>query len=197
MSTIRFGRTARERDALLARAAELPGSVQPDRDLWPQIRARLARESQAPRPATRGLSWQWAMAAGVAVASVSALFTWLAVRPAGEGATPMAGLQPAAVAGLQPVSYGQYSRLGPEYVAARAEMLELFRARLAALPEETRVRVEGDLAALQRAADDIDAALAEDPASRLLNQLLLSTYQDEIDFYSSVAATAEAAGRRT
>ena len=197
MSTIRFGRTERERDPLLARVAELPGSVAPGRDLWPQIRDRIAHEAPGAQPVTRGLPLRWAMAAGVAVASVSVLFTWLALRPSGEGAAQLAGLQPTAVAALQPVSYGDYSRLGPEYVTVRAEMLSLFQARLSELPDETRVRIEQDLAAIQRAADDIDAALAGDPASQLLNQLLLSTYQDEIDLYSSVAATAGAAGQRT
>ena len=77
-------------------------------------------------------------------------------------------------------------------------MLEQFKSRLAGLPDETRLRIEQDLAAIQKAADDIDAALAEDPASRLLNQLLLSTYQEELRLYSSVAAEEpESAGQRT
>jgi hypothetical protein len=196
MSLIRFGRTERERDPLLAKVAELPDSMAPGRDLWPAIRKAIAGEQPGGQPVARGLPWQWAVAAGVAVASVSVLFTWMAVGPAGDG-MELAGMQPAAVAALQPVSYGDDSRLGPEYVAVRAEMFELFKARLAELPDDTRMRIEQNLAAIQRAADDIDAALADDPASRLLNQLLLSTYQDEIDLYSSVAATAEAAGRRT
>lgn len=197
MSTIRFGRSERERDPLLAKVAELPQSTEPGRDLWPQIRDRIAREAPGRQPATRGLSWQWALAAGAAIASVSVLFTWMAVQPPGRDPVTVASLPPPAAASLQPVSYGSYSRLGPEYVAVRGEMLQLFRARLAELPEETRARIEGDLAAIQRAADDIDAALAGDPASQLLNQLLLSTYQEEIDLYTSVAATAEDTGRRT
>lgn len=197
MNTIRFGRSERERDPLLAKVAALPQSAEPGRDLWPQIRDRIAREAPGGRPATRGLPWQWALAAGVAIASVSVLFTWMAVQPSGDQTAPMASLPPTPAASLQPVAYGSYSRLGPEYVTVRGEMLELFRARLAELPDETRARIERDLAAIQRAADDIDAALAGDPASQLLNQLLLSTYQDEIDLYTSVAATAEGAGRRT
>lgn len=197
MSTIRFGRTERERDPLLAKVAELPENVQPGRDLWPQIQDRIAREAPAARPVTRGLTWQWAMAAGVAVATVSVLFTWMALQPAGREVPQLAGTRPAAVATLQPVSYGSYSQLGPEYVTVRAQMLELFRARVAELPLETRQRIEQDLAAIQRAADDIDAALALDPASRLLNQLLLSTYFEEMDLYTKVAVTAGDVGRRT
>jgi len=197
MSTIRFGRTERERDPVFGKVAELPGSVEPGRDLWHGIRDRIAHEVPGTRPVTRSLSWKWAVAASVAVASVSVLFTWMALRPAEHGAAQQAGTPPAAVAALQPVSYGNYSQPGPAYVAARSEMFELFKARLTELPDDTRSRVEQDLAAIQHAADDIDAALADDPASRLLNQLLLSTYQEEIGLYSKVAATTRAAGRRT
>lgn len=197
MSTIRFGRTERERDPVLAKVAALPGDVMPGRDLWPQIRDRIAQEAPGAQPVTRGLSWRWAAAASVAVASISVLFTWMALRPAEHGTAQLAGTQPAAIAALQPVSYGDYSRPGPEYVAARSEMFELFKTRLSELPDDTRARIEQDLGAIQRAADDIDAALADDPTSRLLNQLLLSTYQEEISLYSKVAATTQAAGRRT
>ncbi len=197
MSMIRFGRSERERDPLLTKVAGLPHSVPPGRDLWPTIRSRIEREAPGTRRVTRGLSWQWAVAAGVAVAAVSVLFTWMALQPAGRGTEQLAGARPATVAALQPVAYGDHSGLGPEYVAMRAEMFQLFKARLADLPDEPRARIEQNLATIQGAADAIDAALAGDPASQLLNQLLLSTYQDEIELYSSVAATAEAAGRRT
>ena len=148
------------------------------------------------------MSWGWALAAGVGVAAVSVLFTWLAVRSPAEAPSQLVAqqqpVQPTPVDAIQPVAYGENARLGPEYIELRARMLEQFKSRLAELPDETRLRIEGDLAAIQKAADDIDAALAADPASRLLNQLLLSTYQEELRLYSSVAvAEPESAGQRT
>lgn len=198
MTTLRFGRNDRERDPVLARVAALPESVEPSRDLWPGIRAQL-QEQPARQPAARphGLSWSWALAAGVAIASVSALFTWMAVKAPDEAAVQVAALAPTPVEALQPVSYGQYARLGPEYIETRAEMLDLFRTRLATLPDDVRLRVEQDLAAIQQAADDIDAALAQDPSSRLLNRLLLSTYQEEMRLYTHVASPQAAANERT
>jgi len=210
MSTIRFGRDERERDPLLRKLGELPREAEPPRDLWAGIRAQIEREERAPSketpvsplPPAPGLSWGWALAAGVGVAAVSVLFTWLAVRTPAETPPQVAALQPTPVEAIRPVAYGEHARLGPEYVELRARMLEQFKGRLAALPDETRLRIEEDLAAIQKAADDIDAALAEDPASRLLNQLLLSTYQEELRLYSSVAATEPglepgSAGQRT
>jgi len=198
MTTLRFGRGDRERDPVLARVATLPESVEPARDLWPEIRAQL-QQQPAPQAATapRGLSWSWALAAGVAVASVSVLFTWMAVKAPEEAAVQVAAVAPTPVEALQPVSYGQYARLGPEYLETRAEMLDMFRTRLATLPDDVRLRVEADLAAIQKAADDIDAALAEDPSSRLLNRLLLSTYQEEMRLYTRVAAPQAAVHERT
>jgi hypothetical protein len=197
MTTLRFGRSDRERDPVLARVAALPESVEPSRDLWPGIRAQLEQPATRPARAPRGLSWSWALAAGVAIASVSVLFTWMAVRAPEDAAVQVAALAPTPVEALQPVSYGQYSRLGPEYAETRAEMMGLFRERLATLPDDVRLRVEQDLATIQKAADDIDVALAQDPSSRLLNRLLLSTYQEEMRLYTRVAAPQAAAHERT
>lgn len=197
MSTVQFGRDERERDPLLRQVAALPKEIEPSHDLWPGIRARLEQAAPTPQAAPRGLSWSWALAAGVAVASVSVLFTWMAVRAPDDGPAQVAGLAPTPIQALQPVSYGGYSRLGPEYVETRAQMLDLFKSRLAELPEETRTRVEQDLTIIQTAVDDIDAALVADPSSKLLNKLLLSTYQEEMRLYTRVAAPGEAGRQRT
>jgi hypothetical protein len=65
------------------------------------------------------------------------------------------------------------------------------------LPDETRTRIEQDLTIIRKAADDIDAALVADPSSKLLNKLLLSTYQEEMRLYTTVAAPGEAGRQRT
>lgn len=197
MSTIRFGRDERERDPLLARVAALPQSVEPSRDLWAGIRAEIEKPAPAASKSPRGLSWSWALAAGVTIASVSVLFTWMAVKSPDSDPVQMAAVTPTPVEALQPVSYGSYSRLGPEYVETRAEMLQMFKTRLATLPDDVRIRVEQDLATIQKAADDIDAALATDPSSQLLNRLLLSTYQEELRLYTRVAAPRQPDHERT
>ena len=197
MSTIRFGRDERERDPLLARVAGLPPSVEPSRDLWAGIRAEIGKPVVAAAAPRHGLPWSWALAAGVTVASVSVLFTWMAVKSPGSDPAQMAAVAPTPVESLQPVSYGNYARLGPEYVETRGQMLEMFRSRLATLPDDVRLRVEQDLATIQKAANDIDAALATDPSSQLLNRLLLSTYQEELRLYTRVAAPLQPEHERT
>lgn len=195
MTTIPFG-PRRDDDVLMAKVSELPKDVAPSRDLWPGIAARLGEERRA--TASRGMGWPAALAAGLLVASVSALLTWGLVR---ESRTPpdaevLAG-GTVAPADIRPVSYGANSALGADQLAARDALLAEFQARVARLAPETRESVLANLAIIQKAADEIDAALARDPASGLLNELLVGTYQQELQLYSKVVTARDGTTRRT
>jgi hypothetical protein len=194
MTTIPFGRGP-QKDPLLAQASNLPQEIAPPRDLWPAIAARLAAQSRA---APRRFAWSAAIAAGFLIASVSALLTWGLMRDpdAATGENLLAG-RTAAQTALMPVNYGPNSALGVVQLKARDELLVQFKQRLDELPPETRETVVKNLAIIQRAADEIGAALAQDPASGLLNGLLLSTYQEELQIYSRVVATGDAVTRST
>jgi hypothetical protein len=194
MTTLPFGPRNRETDPLLARAAELPKDIAPARDLWPAIAARLASTPQ--RAESRAFGWPAALAAGFLVASVSALLTWGLMRepdPAATGLADSAVSTPAIV----PVNYGSNPILGAKELAARDELLVQFRKRLDELSPQTREAVVKNLAIIQRAADEIDAALAQDPASGLLNELLLGAYKQELQLYSKVVTAGDGTTRRT
>lgn len=196
MTTVPFGPRHREQDPLLARAAELPQEIAPPRDLWPAIAARLAATPQ--RAGFRALGWPGALAAGFVVASVSALLTWGLMRePDPAVASSPAASGASAAAAILPVQYGPNSGLGANELAARDELLVQFRRRLDELPPQTREAVMKNLAIIQRAADEIDAALAQDPASGLLNELLLGAYKQELQLYSKVVTSGGGSTRRT
>lgn len=180
MNTIRFDPRGRDQDPVLAKAAELPKEVAPSRDLWPGIAARL---NESPRRVT-SFNWPMALAAGLLVATVSALLTWGLVR---EPAQPVqvAATQPADPA-IVPVNYGRNAGLSPVELATRDELLVQFRRRIDGLQPVTRATVLKNLAVIQQAANEIDAALAQDPASGLLQQLLHDTYRRELQLYSRV-----------
>ena len=192
MTTIPFGRGP-QKDPLLAKASNLPQEIAPSRDLWPAIAAKLSEQS---RPASRRFSWPVALAAGFLVASVSALLTWGLMREPVAVPGLVAG-STATQTALVPVNYGPNSALGAIQLKARDDLLVQFRQRLEELAPETREAVVKNLAIIQRAADEIDAALARDPASGLLNGLLLSTYQEELQIYSKVVTSGDAQTRRT
>lgn len=195
MTTLPFGPRNPEQDPLLAKAAELPQDIAPPRDLWPAIAARLAAER--PRTAPRAFGWPMALAAGFLVASVSALLTWGLMRePDPASQAPLAGSS-AAPSEIMPVNYGANSMLTAADLAARDQLLAQFRERLDHLSPQTREAVVNNLVIIQRAADEIDAALAQDPASGLLNELLLGAYKQELQLYSKVVTSGDGSNRST
>jgi hypothetical protein len=195
MNTIPFGPRNPPEDPLLAKAAELPKDVEPSRDLWPGIAARLG---EVPREAAaRSFRWPMALAAGFLVASVSALLTWSLMRtpePAVVAKTPTVQ-SPAA--DIVPVSYGPNSGLTAQELMARDELVVRFREKFTTLRPETRDAIVKNLAIMQAAADEIDAALAKDPASGMLKGMLVGTYKQELQLYSTVVTSSGGHTRRT
>jgi hypothetical protein len=195
MNTIPFGPRNASEDPLLAKAAELPKEVEPPRDLWPGIAARLG---EAPRRAEpRGSRWPLALAAGVLVASVSALLTWSLVRAPDPATQPQAVATDYQAADIVPVSYGPNSGLTAQELVARDELVARFREKFTTLRPETRDAIVKNLAVMQAAADEIDAALAKDPASGMLKGMLVGTYKQELQLYSTVVTSSDGTMRRT
>lgn len=200
-NTVPFGPRNPPEDKLLAKAAELPKEIAPDRDLWPGIAARLGEAPQAARG--RGFRWPMALAAGFAVAAVSALLTWGVVREQGATGPVTAGTEsPAVVAAVPaptdivPVSYGPNSGLSATELAARDQLVARFRESFTTLKPETRVAIVKNLAIMQAAANEIDAALARDPASGMLKGMLVGTYKQELQLYSTVVTSGDGLTRR-
>lgn len=182
--------------------ASVRRDVQPTRDLWPGMaqalgqpadRAtaapsdleamRAARAARAPRR-----QWPLALAASLGVVGLVGALCWSVLH---DRAAPdlIARRTPVAVAGNTPVSFGPPQDAG--YIAARAALERTFNERLQLLAPATRTRVQADLQTIRQANEDLRAALAHDPASPLLLQLLHSTGQQEIDLYTTVAQSTE------
>ena len=143
---------------------ELSPAIEPPRDLWPQIEARINAQRRSapaaqPRPA-RALPPRW-LAAAALVASVAGAPTALDVAYVSD----------------------------PRYQRDRAALMKSLQARLAALPPAARAKVMASLAALQRAKEDLESALGKDPGNALLQELLVNTYQDEMRVLTDVQAS--------
>jgi hypothetical protein len=183
--------------------AKLSRDVPPQRDLWPGVVRGIVRE---PRSAPRFASAPWmAYAATIAGLCVAAALIWVmtygrtplsaggrgaAANPAGAG-TPAAVTGPAAGAGA---GFGEPS--DPNYLAARAELERTFNQRLTQLDPATRAKIEADLASIRKARDDIRKALAAQPDSPVLEQLLASALHDELDLYDEVVRTTQPTSAR-
>jgi len=173
--------------SLDARLAALPRELPPARDLWPDIDAALAAA------APRARRWPYALAAGLALVAVGTVLGLRLAResaPAGDGGRA-AALGPAAVV----------TRLkgaeDADYRATRAALEDTYRERVALLAPDTRARIERDLALIHSAQQDIQRALASDPGSRVLLQLLQSTTEQEFSLYSTVGRNTEPLASRT
>lgn len=174
-------------ESLDAALASLPRAVRPARELWPDIARQIGNGvRQAPRPAWP--QWPVALAASVVLASLVGALCWSVARER-TTAELLARRTPAAATSSVPVNF-QLPQ-DANYLAARAALERTFNERLDLLAPATRDRVRADLATIRKANADISAALAQDPASPLLWQLLRNTWQQEINLYTSVDQTTQ------
>jgi hypothetical protein len=163
------------RDPLDARLGKLPRDIVPPRYLWPSIEREIERQP------LRTPQMVLAAAAAVAALMIAGAVVWAvlhgrAVPPAAETPTMAMNLD-------EPNDAG--------YLAARADLVETFRERLAMLDPATRAKIEANLAVIHKARDDIRKSLAEDPDSPVLEQLLESAWHDEFDLYDDVIRTTQ------
>jgi len=173
---------------------ELSPAIEPARDLWPQIEARINAERSTaaaalPRIArARAVPPRWLAAAAV-VASV-AVGVWIgrSVLPAarsGAGVESPLSASRATFADA-PTALDVAYVSDPRYQRDRAALMKTLQARLAALPPPARDKVMASLAAISRAKQDLENALGKDPGNALLQELLVNTYQDEMRVLTDV-----------
>jgi hypothetical protein len=169
-----------ELSALVRGAAGVPGEVEPGRDLWPAIADRI-EGGRAARAAFRShgrVRWPrvgaLAAAAAVLVAATSVLTAALVSRRAPSPPTPAAAVGATA-------SSLQLAQARGTYEAARAQLLAALGARRGSLSPATRKVVSDNLAIIDAAVREMEAALARDPGNRELPALLVTAYRQEID----------------
>jgi hypothetical protein len=192
------------RDPLDTALSSLPRDVAPERDLWVDISARIAEIPAAPREvvdlsqrrAERQTRWTqgvWMrLAAGVLLVVASSLTTYVLTQRGANSKVLQAQqaleaeMQRAPGVAAMPASFGGGEVLGAEYVRARTALDAEFQRQIATLPPVARAKLERNLADLRRAASEISATLAEHPSHPLLQDLLVSTYQSELELLGSV-----------
>lgn len=161
---------------LRAMLSRLPASIEPQRDLWAGIEAGI----EPPRTAT--IRWPWALAASVASLAVGVLVTLSLHRAA-----------PPSVAAALPAPMAEYTFVPASTAAMATKLRAACFAQLNNLPPKTRAKVEQDLDLIRASVSDIQRALGEDPGNVLLQDLLVTTYQNELHTLANVQAAASAA----
>jgi hypothetical protein len=167
---------------------ELPVAIEPPRDLWPGIEARLKAPgvtvaAVSPRPAGARLAQLRWLAAAAMVASV-AVGVWIGreVLPLSGGAAtaPQSAASTASPASPEAAALNASYVSDPRYQRQRTELLKTLQARIEAMPPPARLKVTASLATIEHAKEDLERALGKDPSNALLQELLINTYQDEM-----------------
>jgi hypothetical protein len=162
-------------DSLDARLGKLPRDIVPSRYLWPSIEREIERQP------LRTPQMVLAAAAAVAALMIAGAIVWAVLHA--RAVTPTAEAPSIAMNLDEPND--------AHYLAARADLVDTFRERLAMLDPATRAKIEANLAVIHKARDDIRKSLAEDPDSPVLEQLLESAWHDEFDLYDDVIRTTQ------
>ena len=189
----------RSLDELLA---SVPRDVPPERDLWQGIQAEISKTPIVTdsAPVVHFASSRWfQIAAGLLLVLATSLTTFVITRHSMEqDAALQVANQPVPTPALNamPVSFGP-EMLGAEYLQARSELNQRFQERLKTLPPATRIKLEANLADLRKAANEISQTLADNPSDPLLQDLLMSTYQRELQLLADVSDVPLPATTRT
>ena len=181
-------------DRWVEEAGRLPREIRPERDLWPEIEARLDA-GRRPVPGRSRWPLAAALAAAVALVTVSSLITIQVTQrpdtaPVSQAAGPNGLARPAGHLS-RAAAFGPDYVLGPKYEKARQQLYRELDEQLETLPPRTRQVVKDNLAQIRRALAEINGALADDPGSVLLQQLLMAAYQDELNVLMEVNRMAQ------
>jgi hypothetical protein len=166
----------------LTRIDELKRDIPPARDLWPAIAAAIEADKakvSAPAETRRRAAWWPAvgLAASVALVAIGVLI--------GRGFPPPAAPLVAATTAGNPDVIPAALRHA-EYRKQRDQLLVEVQAKLQGMPPAERDKVAGSLRTLQRSIADIEAALGHDPANALLQELFVSSCQEEMRALTAV-----------
>jgi hypothetical protein len=184
---------------------DLPTAVQPSRDLWAGIEARIVAEghvaaadaSTRKRRAGSNLSrLRWMAAAAVVAALAVGMWVGRSVLPTTRPTTSP-GPGTTATTTLPGISNGAAALQAayiadPKYRKQREALVKSLEAQLASLPPDSRAKVLSSLATIHKSMQDLEAELGKDPSNALLQELLVNTYQDEMRVLTTVHEASDA-----
>ncbi len=165
------------RERLSELTAALPREIEPERDLWPAVEARIDAATVVRAPFRGRRRWRLvAAAAAVVLALVAAYQLGRQTSPVRVVEVPADGS--AVVDGPRWASVGPG---GAEYERARDELVQLLEARRERLSPDTVAVVEENLTVIRTSIERIRAAIEADPGNPRLANRLGSAYRQELD----------------
>ena len=178
---------------ILARAADLPRSIDPPAQSWSNIRAAIERDEQAvaAHDTSSGLAfWQrpYVLAAAailVAVLSSAGTVLYMSSRsPDGSSSNSVASN---ASNGATPATLAAFTIEENNYLRNVAVLQDLLDQQEAALAPETVAQLKASLRTIDEAILEARNALARDPANKMLIEMLTGTYRQKMDLLRRTA----------
>lgn len=183
--------------ALLDQAASLPDEVLPERDLWKDISPRLQSRANLPDEpeermpevrvigprVARPLPWWLLAAASIALIVVTSFAT---LRVSGRGGQGAAAPTLATQTARPPAAPGNtalaaFRPAEQEYQAAITDLQAVLATRRSQMAPQTVATLEANLRIIDQAIRESRAALAADPNSPELTQMLTGAYNAKLD----------------
>lgn len=172
---------------ILARAGELPRSIDPPVDAWSNIRSAISRDESAVRAnnsVSRSGIWQRRYvlaAAAILVAVLSSAGTALYMKGHYSGATSRNAVANNSSADATPATLAAFTIEENNYLRTASMLQDLLDQQEASLAPETVAQLKASLRTIDEAILEARNALARDPANKLLVQMLSASYRQKVD----------------
>lgn len=178
---------------ILARAADLPKSIDPPAGAWLNIRAAIERDKEAVATnhgATARDFWRqpYMLAAAVvlvAVLSSGGTALYMSSRGVDGNSSP-----PVAVGTSEtgaPATFAAFAIEENNYLRNVAVLQDLLDQQSASLAPETVAQLKASLRTIDEAILEARNALARDPANKTLIEMLSGTYRQKVDLLRRTA----------
>jgi anti-sigma-K factor RskA len=178
---------------ILARAAELPKSIEPPAEAWSDIRAAIERDKAAvggqETNSGSGFSRRTyvlaAAAALLVVLSSAGTAVYMNARSAdGHSSRSAANSQ---ASGATPATLAAFTIEENNYLRNVAVLQDLLDQQQALLAPETVAQLKASLRTIDEAILEARNALARDPANKMLIEMLSGTYRQKMDLMRRTA----------
>jgi anti-sigma-K factor RskA len=169
---------------IIARAADLPRSIDPPAESWSTIRAAIERDKLAVAAhGARSAFWRRpytlaAAAAMVAVLSSVGTAFYMSSHADGSSSNSVASN---ATSGGTPATLAAFTIEENNYLRNVAVLQDLLDQQQALLAPETVAQLKASLRTIDEAILEARNALARDPANKMLIEMLSGTYRQKVD----------------
>lgn len=171
---------------VLEHSKSLKPSIEPARDLWPEIAEQIDRGKVVEGRFGKAVVRTAVAAAAAAVVVVAVLVGYTVGRQ--QNGTVALGETPTpeiVAVGFEP---GSFEYVEAEFTQARAELIAILDQRRHTLSPETLRVVDGNLRVIDDAIEQISEALGRDPDNPQLSHRLASAYRQQIQLLRTAAS---------